>query len=76
MATLPMPRNLPARKTEMKDCHGGGATQQARLNSGFIPPTVIRELRDYTRLRQDHSKGHAAYLAHPKGAGSDEYQNP
>ena len=58
-------RNLPARKTEMKDCQWLAELHSKQLlNSGFIPPTVIRELRDYTRLRQDHIEMGTPHILH------------
>ena len=48
-------RNLPGRKTDMKDCQWG-ATLHAHglLQAGFVPPAHIRRLQDYLRLRADH----------------------
>jgi len=48
-------RNLPGRKTDMKDCQWG-ATLHAHglLRAGFVPPAHIRRLQDYLRLRADH----------------------
>ena len=48
-------RNLPGRKTDMKDCQWG-ATLHAHglLQAGFVPPAQIRRLQDYLRLRADH----------------------
>jgi transposase len=48
-------KNLPGRKTDMKDCQWQ-ATLHAHglLNSGFVPPEHIRRLQDYLRLRSDH----------------------
>lgn len=58
-------RNLPARKTDMKDCQWLAELHSKQLlNSGFIPPTVIRELRDYTRLRQDHIEMSTPHILH------------
>jgi transposase len=58
-------RNLPARKTDMKDCQWLGELHTKQmLNSGFIPPTAIRELRDYTRLRQDHIEMGSPHILH------------
>ena len=48
-------RNVPGRKSDVKDCqwlrqlHSYGL-----LRKSFIPPTEIRSLRSYVRLRQDH----------------------
>src|SRR5919204_925530 len=48
-------RNLPGRKTDMKDCQWG-ATLHAHglLKAGFVPPAHIRRLQDYLRVRTDH----------------------
>jgi len=48
-------KNLPGRKTDMKDCQWQ-ATLQAHglLKPGFVPPEHIRRLQDYLRLRSDH----------------------
>ncbi len=67
-------RNLPGRKTDMKDCQWG-ATLHAHglLQAGFVPPAQIRRLQDYLRLRADHSTSAAACVQHQqKGAGADE----
>lgn len=48
-------KNLPGRKTDMKDCQWQ-ATLHAHglLKPGFVPPEPIRRLQDYVRLRSDH----------------------
>src|SRR6266498_2988184 len=48
-------KNLPGRKTDMKDCQWQ-ATLHAHglLQPGFVPPEHIRRLQDYLRLRSDH----------------------
>jgi len=48
-------KNLPGRKTDMKDCQWQ-ATLHAHglLQPGFVPPEHIRRLQDYLRLRADH----------------------
>ena len=48
-------KNLPGRKTDMKDCQWQ-ATLHAHglLQPGFVPPEHIRRLQDYQRLRADH----------------------
>ena len=62
-------RNLPARKTDMKDCQWLAELHTKQmLNSGFIPPTAIRELRDYTRLRQDHIQMGSPHILHMQKA--------
>jgi len=62
-------RNLPARKTDMKDCQWLAELHSKQmLNSGFIPPAAIRELRDYTRLRQDHIQMAMPHILHMQKA--------
>lgn len=58
-------RNLPGRKTDMKDCQWG-ATLHAHglLRAGFVPPAHIRRLQDYLRLRADHIGSAAAHVQH------------
>lgn len=48
-------KNLPGRKTDMKDCQWQ-ATLHAHglLKGGFVPKEQIRRLQDYHRLRADH----------------------
>lgn len=48
-------KNLPGRKTDMKDCQWQ-ATLHAHglLRPGFVPPEHIRRLQDYIRVRTDH----------------------
>ena len=48
-------KNLPGRKTDMKDCQWQ-ATLHAHglLRGGFVPQEHIRRLQDYQRLRADH----------------------
>src|SRR5258707_12830440 len=48
-------RNLPGRKTDMADSHGGATLpMHGLLHAGFVPPADIRRLQDYLRLRADH----------------------
>lgn len=62
-------RNLPARKTDMKDCQWLAELHaKEMLSSGFIPPEPIRELRDYARLRQDHVQMGAPHILHMQKA--------
>lgn len=58
-------RNLPGRKTDMKDCQWG-ATLHAHglLQAGFVPPADIRRLQDYLRLRSDHIGLAATHVQH------------
>jgi transposase len=62
-------RNLPGRKTDMKDCQWG-ATLHAHglLRAGFVPPAQIRRLQDYLRLRTDHLTSAAACVQHQQKA--------
>lgn len=62
-------RNLPGRKTDMKDCQWG-ATLHAHglLQAGFVPPAHIRRLQDYVRLRGDHVCCAAACVQHQQKA--------
>lgn len=62
-------RNLPGRKTDMKDCQWG-ATLHAHglLRAGFVPPAHIRRLQDYLRLRTDHISSAAAHVQHMQKA--------
>ena len=62
-------RNLPGRKTDMKDCQWG-ATLHAHglLRGGFVPPAHIRRLQDYTRLRNEHVTGAATHVQHMQKA--------
>jgi transposase len=62
-------RNLPGRKTDMKDCQWG-ATLHAHglLQAGFVPPAQIRRLQDYLRLRGDHLTSAASCVQHQQKA--------
>ncbi len=62
-------RNLPGRKSDMKDCQWG-ATLHAHglLQAGFVPPAQIRKLQDYLRLRADHLSCAAACVQHQQKA--------
>src|SRR5438445_2872387 len=62
-------RNLPGRKTDMKDCQWG-ATLHAHglLRGGFVPSAQIRRLQDYLRLRADHISSAAASVQHQQKA--------
>ena len=62
-------RNLPGRKTDMKDCQWG-ATLHAHglLQAGFVPPAQIRRLQDYLRLRADHLSSAATSVQHQQKA--------
>lgn len=58
-------KNLPGRKTDLKDCQWL-ATLHAHglLRSGFVPPEHIRRLQDYLRLRADHVTLAASHVQH------------
>jgi transposase len=62
-------RNLPGRKTDLKDCQWI-ATLHAHglLRSGFVPPEHIRRLQDYLRLRTDHITMAASHEQHMQKA--------
>jgi transposase len=48
-------KNLPGRKTDMKDCQWQATLHAHRLlKGGFVPQEHIRRLQDYQRLRADH----------------------
>ncbi len=54
-------RNLPGRKTDMADSQWGATPHMhGLLRAGFVPPTDIRQLQDYLRLRADHVGSAAA----------------
>jgi transposase len=62
-------KNLPGRKTDMKDCQWQ-ATLHAHglLKPGFVPPEHIRRLQDYLRLRADHIVLAASHEQHMQKA--------
>ena len=62
-------KNLPGRKTDMKDCQWQ-ATLHAHglLKPGFVPPEHIRRLQDYLRLRADHIVMAASHEQHRQKA--------
>lgn len=62
-------RNLPGRKTDMKDCQWG-ATLHAHglLRAGFVPPAQVRRLQDYLRLRAEHVASAGAHVQHMQKA--------
>ena len=62
-------KNLPGRKTDLKDCQWI-ATLHAHglLRSGFVPPADIRRLQDYLRLRTDHISLAAGHVQHMQKA--------
>jgi transposase len=62
-------KNLPGRKTDMKDCQWQ-ATLHAHglLRGGFVPREQIRRLQDYQRLRSDHISMAATHQQHMQKA--------
>ena len=62
-------KNLPGRKTDMKDCQWQ-ATLHAHglLRGGFVPQEHIRRLQDYQRLRADHITLAASHEQHMQKA--------
>ena len=62
-------KNLPGRKTDMKDCQWQ-ATLHAHglLRGGFVPTEQIRRLQDYQRLRADHITMAATHQLHMQKA--------
>jgi transposase len=62
-------KNVPGRKTDVQDCqwiqqlHSYGL-----LRKSFIPDQVIRELRVYVRLREDHISMASAHVQHMQKA--------
>ena len=48
-------KNLPGRKTDMKDCQWQSTLHaHGLLKGGFVPAEHIRRIQDYQRLRADH----------------------
>jgi transposase len=58
-------KNVPGRKSDVQDCqwleelHSFGL-----LNKSFIPDDIIRQLRTYTRLREDHIEMGSSHVLH------------
>ena len=62
-------RNIPGRKSDMKDCQWISVLQaHGLLTSGFVPPAEIRRLRDYMRLRGDLVSMAAQHVQHMQKA--------
>jgi transposase len=62
-------RNLPGRKTDMKDSQWGATLHMhGLLRAGFVPPADIRRLQDYLRLRADHVASAATSVQHMQKA--------
>lgn len=62
-------KNLPGRKTDMKDCQWQSTLHaHGLLKPGFVPPEHIRRLQDYIRLRSDHITLAASHEQHMQKA--------
>lgn len=62
-------RNVPGRKTDMKDSQWGATLHMhGLLKAGFVPPADIRRLQDYMRLRSDHIASAASHVQHMQKA--------
>lgn len=62
-------RNIPGRKTDMKDCQWLAVLHaHGLLKGGFVPPSDIRRLRDYMRLRADLVSMAAQHVQHMQKA--------
>jgi|SRR5579859_884780 len=62
-------RNFPGRKTDLKDCQWLAVLHaHGLLTGGFVPPSQIRRLRDYMRLRADLVSMAAQHVQHMQKA--------
>jgi len=62
-------RNIPGRKSDMKDCQWLAVLHaHGLLRGGFVPPVDIRRLRDYMRLRADLVSMAAQHIQHMQKA--------
>ena len=62
-------KNVPGRKTDMLDCQWLAPLHaQGLLRGGFVPPAQVRQLGEYTRLRQDHVRSARAHILHRQRA--------
>ena len=62
-------RNIPGRKTDMKDSQWLAVLHaHGLLTGGFVPPADIRQLRDYIRLRGDLVSMAAQHVQHMQKA--------
>lgn len=62
-------RNLPGRKTDMKDCQWLATLHShGLLSGGFVPAADIRRLRDYVRIRADLVSMAAQHIQHMQKA--------
>lgn len=62
-------KNLPGRKTDVQDCQW---IQQlfsyGLLRKSFVPEDLVRKLRVYTRMREDHLQMSASHIQHMQKA--------
>jgi len=62
-------KSLPGRKSDMEDCQWLATLHShGLLRGGFVPTPIIRRLRDYQRLRQDHVRMGSAHIQHMQKA--------
>ena len=62
-------RNIPGRKSDMKDCQWLAVLHaHGLLSGGFVPPSDIRRLRDYMRIRADLVSMAAQHVQHMQKA--------
>ncbi|HVO22440.1 MAG TPA: IS110 family transposase [Candidatus Margulisiibacteriota bacterium] len=62
-------KSLPGRKSDLQDCQWLAELHSCGLlRSGFLPSAIIRRLRDYQRLRQDHIRMASAHIQHMQKA--------
>ena len=62
-------KSLPGRKSDMEDCQWlAKLHSHGLLRGGFVPAPLIRRLRDYQRLRQDHVRMGSAHIQHMQKA--------
>jgi len=62
-------KNLPGRKTDVQDCQWiRELFSMGLLRNSFIPNDVIRELRAYTRLREDKIQMASSHVNHMQKA--------
>ncbi len=62
-------KSLPGRKSDMADCQWlAELHSHGLLRSGFVPAQMIRRLRDYQRLRQDHISMGSTHIQHMQKA--------
>jgi len=62
-------KNLPGRKSDMSDAQWlATAHAHGMLRGGFVPPSEIRRLQDYLRLRQDQITMAASHVQHMQKA--------